>query len=92
MGLVVPESHLLMGRSANTDTGRTFHCFFYRSPNVLLAEGDAEAREEEDEEASAEEEMDEITGYHFVECTTLFVAYVYVNSGVLVLCVDILTL
>lgn len=28
-----------------------------------------------------EEELDEVNGYHFVNCTTLFVAYIYVNSG-----------
>eukprot|EP01036_Dinobryon_divergens_P027146 gene27146-35870_t len=28
-----------------------------------------------------EEELDEVNGYHFVNCTTLFVAYIYVNSA-----------
>ena len=44
---------------------------------------DAVAPEDEDEEGlmDEEEELDEVNGYHFVNCTTLFVAYIYVNSG-----------
>ena len=34
-----------------------------------------------DDEVEEEEELDEVMGYHFVNCTTLFVAYIYVNSG-----------
>jgi hypothetical protein len=30
---------------------------------------------------SDDEEVDELMGYHFLSCTTLFVAYVYVNSA-----------
>jgi hypothetical protein len=39
-------------------------------------EGADESEDDEDEE-----ELDEVIGYHFVSCTTLFVAYIYVNSG-----------
>ena len=46
-------------------------------------QSDAAAPEDEDEEGlmDEEEEFDEVNGYHFVNCTTLFVAYIYVNSG-----------
>lgn len=40
---------------------------------------DNDANEEEQEEE--EDDLDEVIGYHFMECTTLFVAYIYVNSG-----------
>jgi hypothetical protein len=33
------------------------------------------------EEEAEEEEMDEVTGYHFMECATLFISYVYITSG-----------
>ena len=31
----------------------------------------------------SDEEFDEVLGYNFVNCTTLFAAYVYVNSGII---------
>ncbi len=40
---------------------------------------DADGNEEEQEEE--EDDLDEVIGYHFMECTTLFVSYIYVNSG-----------
>jgi hypothetical protein len=40
-------------------------------------DGDGTEEDQEDEE----DDMDEVIGYHFMECTTLFVAYIYVNSG-----------
>lgn len=43
-----------------------------------------ETQQEEEGAAELEEdegEIDELTGYHFVECAPLFVAYVYVNSA-----------
>lgn len=42
---------------------------------------DEEEEGDEEEEAGEEEDIDEVTGYHFVDCAALFVAYVYVNSG-----------
>ena len=47
-------------------------------------EADASNSDSENEEAEEDEELDEINGYHFVNCTTLFVAYIYVNSGAFV--------
>jgi hypothetical protein len=35
----------------------------------------------EGEEGLDDDDVDEVTGYHFVDCTTLFVSYVYVNSA-----------
>lgn len=43
--------------------------------------GDPEGNEDEPEEE--EDDLDEVIGYHFMECTTLFVSYIYVNSGTL---------
>lgn len=41
---------------------------------------DDDAAEEDDPDAE-EEEVDEVSGYHFMECTTLFVSYVYITSA-----------
>ena len=37
------------------------------------------ANKEEDEDS--EVEMEEVSGYHFMDCMPLFVSYVYVTSG-----------
>eukprot|EP01031_Cornospumella_fuschlensis_P038219 gene38219-46440_t len=42
--------------------------------------GDEEGEEGEDI-AEEEEEVEELSGYHFMECTTLFVSYVYITSA-----------
>eukprot|EP00981_Chlorochromonas_danica_P003332 scaffold644_cov168-Ochromonas_danica.AAC.24 len=34
-----------------------------------------------DEDDDEEEEVDEVSGYYFMDCTSLFVAYVYITSG-----------
>jgi hypothetical protein len=42
----------------------------------------------DEEELEAEEEendMDEILGYHFMNCSLLYIAYVYVCSGTAIL-------
>ena len=41
-------------------------------------DGDGQEGESEEEDV---EDVDEVTGYHFMESVTLFVAYMYVNSG-----------
>jgi hypothetical protein len=33
------------------------------------------------QKSDEDEDIDEVIGYHFMECTSLFVAYIYVNSG-----------
>jgi hypothetical protein len=35
----------------------------------------------EEQRGDEEDDLDELMGYHFLSCTTLFIAYVYVNSG-----------
>lgn len=30
---------------------------------------------------NTDDEVEELTGYHFIDCVTLFVCYTYVNSG-----------
>jgi hypothetical protein len=60
-----------------------------RLPEHLLrhlqagAGGAATGAAEEDEEQALEsdEEVEEVSGYHFIECTALFVSYVYITSG-----------
>jgi len=37
------------------------------------------ANKEDDEDS--EVEMEEVSGYHFMDCMPLFVSYVYVTSG-----------
>jgi hypothetical protein len=52
--------------------------------NVFTKDESASAVKVEDPDehaAESDEEVDELMGYHFLGCTTLFVAYVYVNSG-----------
>ncbi|RYY68675.1 hypothetical protein EON63_24555 [archaeon] len=51
---------------------------------VMLFTGDDKDDEEGDDGAGLaeeEEEVEEVSGYHFMECTTLFVSYVYITSG-----------
>jgi hypothetical protein len=43
-------------------------------------EGEDGAGEHADEEDS-EVEVEEVSGYHFMDCMPLFVSYVYVTSG-----------
>jgi hypothetical protein len=40
-------------------------------------------KDSEDTAVEEEEDVDELMGYHFLGCTTLFAAYVYVNSGLI---------
>lgn len=42
---------------------------------------DEEASSSDEEQPEEENDIDEVTGYHFLECTALFTAYLYVNSG-----------
>lgn len=41
------------------------------------ADGQEHAVEEEDSDV----EMEEVSGYHFMDCMPLFVSYIYVTSG-----------
>lgn len=34
-----------------------------------------------DEDDDEEEEVEEVSGYYFMDCTSLFVSYVYITSG-----------
>lgn len=47
---------------------------------------DKEKDEEEDESSSDDDndddDVDEVIGYHFMSCTPLFSAYVYITSGI----------
>jgi hypothetical protein len=43
--------------------------------------GNGLEQKEVDDEGPDDDDVDEVTGYHFVDCTTLFVSYVYVNSA-----------
>ena len=53
-----------------------------REENEEGDNNDEDGKENGDEE---DEEVDEVIGYQFMECTALFAAYVYVNSGTLFL-------
>jgi hypothetical protein len=56
--------------------------------NAFLLDENAsanEVKENEDTAVEEEDDVDELMGYHFLGCTTLFVAYVYVNSGLIFL-------
>lgn len=49
----------------------------------MLSDEKGEDGEEDGAGDDEEEEVDELSGYHFMECTTLFVSYVYITSGLL---------
>eukprot|EP00601_Ochromonadales_sp_CCMP2298_P009776 CAMPEP_0173269114 /NCGR_PEP_ID=MMETSP1142-20121109/30703_1 /TAXON_ID=483371 /ORGANISM="non described non described, Strain CCMP2298" /LENGTH=873 /DNA_ID=CAMNT_0014205433 /DNA_START=275 /DNA_END=2895 /DNA_ORIENTATION=- len=53
-------------------------------PELVLAishKGASDGDEDKDDEADSDDEMEEVTGYHFMDCVPLFVSYVYVNSA-----------
>jgi hypothetical protein len=64
--------------------GTVIDKFGYLNNNIIIEAKNTSVQgpvENELEINDSDEELDEVIGYHFVNCTTLFVAYVYVNSG-----------
>lgn len=42
---------------------------------------DEDGEKDHNQEEDSDDEVDEVIGYHFMECTTLFAAYIYVTSA-----------
>jgi hypothetical protein len=57
--------------------------FYLSLSDIYLDEAESASKVDDGEEQRGDDEddVDELMGYHFLSCTTLFIAYVYVNSG-----------